>query len=121
MLTLKSIPTVSNDITDVISRRHESIILLHPAAFQRVWNELRPFTRDLMPSTASTQRIPRITRTFPFPQHVCVGSSGVNMLAQDVSRVPGKGYQPFAYCFLRRLLPGTYCSTWQSLRRTQSM
>lgn len=54
LLTLKWIPTASNAVADSISRpSRESIIRLHPDAFQVVWNELSPFNIDLMACAAS--------------------------------------------------------------------
>ena len=73
-----------------ISVQRESIIRLRPDAFQAVWNELGPFTIDLMASTASSQGIAQSARALPlFSQYDCAGSSGVDALAQDVLRAPG--------------------------------
>ena len=99
LLTLKWIPTASNAMADAISRpSRESIIRLRPDALQAVCNELGPFTIDLMASTASAQRIPQSARTLPlFSRYDCAGPSGVDVLAQDVSRVPGIGEPAFGF------------------------
>ena len=78
----------------------ESIARLHPGAFRSVRKALGPFSIDLMASTASAQRIPRSSRTLPFfSQYDCAESLGVDVLAQDVSRLPGTGGQAFGYYF----------------------
>lgn len=100
LLTLRWIPTASNAIADAISRpSRESIIRLHPDAFQAVWSELGPFSIDLMASTVSTKCVPQSSRTLPFfSQYACEGSSGVDVLAQDVSCVPCAGEPAFGFC-----------------------
>ena len=73
---------------------------MHPDAFQTGWNELGPFNLDLMASTASAQRVPPSPHTLPFSsQYNGAGSSGVDVLAEDVARVPGIGEPAFGYCF----------------------
>ena len=53
-----------------------------------------------MASTSSVQCIPGSSRALPlFSQYDCEGSSGVDVLAQDVSRLPGSEVQAFGYCF----------------------
>ena len=82
------------------SRDHRERRYLHPDAFQTVWNELDPFNIDLMASTASAPRVPPRSHTRPFSsQYNGAGSSGVDVLAQDVARSPGIGEPAFAYCF----------------------
>ena len=108
LLTLKWIPTAANGVADAISRpSRESIIGLQPDAFRRVWDEWGPFSIDLMASTASAQRIPQSTETLPFfSQYDCEGSLGVDVLAQDVSRVPITGEPAFGYCFPPPVMAG---------------
>ena len=98
VLTLKWIPTAANGIADAISRpSRESIIRLHPGAFQNVWEALGPFSINLMASTASAQRIPGSSHTLPFfSQYDCPGS---DVLAQDVCRLPRTGEKAFGYYF----------------------
>lgn len=99
MLTLKWTPTASNSIADVILRpSRDTIIRLQPDAFQRMYEELGPLSIDLMASTASVQCILWSARALPFfSQHDYAGSSGVDMLGQNVSRIPGTGEQEFEY------------------------
>ena len=101
MLTLKWVATAANGIADAISRpSRESIFRLHPGAFGNVWEALSPFSIDLMASTASAQSIPGSSHTLPFfSQYDCPESSGVDVLAQGVSRLPRTGGQAFGYCF----------------------
>ena len=108
MLTLKWIPTAANGIADAISRpSREPIIRLHPGVFRNVWEALGPLSIDLMASTVSAQRIPGSSHTLPFfSQYDCPGSSGVDVLAQDVSRLPHTGGQAFGYCFPPPVMAG---------------
>lgn len=65
-----------------------SIICLQRDAIQRMWEELGPFSIDLMVSTAYVPCISWGTRTLPISlKHDCHGSSGINVLAQDDSKV----------------------------------
>ena len=100
MLTLKWVPTADNDIADAISRpARESLIRLKPLAFQELWGALGPFNFDLMASTESAQKVRGSNDRLPFySQYDCEGSSGTDVLAQDVSRLPGKGERMFGYC-----------------------
>ena len=76
-----------------------------------MWNELGPYTIDLMASTVSAQRIPQGARTLPFfSQYDCAGSSGVDVFAQDVSRVPGTGEPVFGLCFPTPGYGRTHCT-----------
>lgn len=44
---------------------------------------------------------------FPFfSPYDCAGSSGLNVLAQDVSRIPGSGEPAFGFCFPPRFMAG---------------
>ena len=101
MLSLKWVPTADNGVADAISRpSRDSIIRLTPEAFRALWDDLGPFNVDLMASTASAQRVPGNAGTLPFfSQFHCEGSSGADVLSQDVSRVQGTGESAFGYCF----------------------
>lgn len=79
---------VQRDADAIWQPWRESIIRLHPDALQAVWNELGPFSIDFMASTVSIQRIPRSARPLPcFSQCDCAGSSGVDVLVHNVSRM----------------------------------
>ena len=108
ILTLKWIPTAANSVADAISRpSRESIVRLQPDAFRLVWDDLGPFKIDLMASTESAKHIPRSTSTSPFfSQYDCARSSGVDVLAQDFSRVPIPGEQAFGCCFPPPVMAG---------------
>lgn len=119
MLSLKWVPTADNGIADAISRpSRESVIRLKPLAFQQLWAALGPFNFDLMASSESAQRDPGSNDRLPFfSQHDCEGSSGVNVLAQDVSRVPGTGVKMFGYCFPPPVMVGIivqHLAEWQA-------
>ena len=52
-----------------------------------------------MASTESAQKVRGNNDRLPFySQYDCEGSSGTDVLAQDVSRLPGKGERMFGYC-----------------------
>ena len=77
-------------------------------AFQTVWNELVPSNIDLMPSTASAQRVPPSPQASPsFSRYASAGSSvvEVDVLAQDVARIPGTG-EPAVGCYLAPIMAG---------------
>ena len=78
-------------------------------AFQTVWNELVPSNIDLMPSTASAQRVPPSPQTLPsFSRYDSAGSSAVEIgvLAQEVERLPGTGGPAVGYCSLAPVMAG---------------
>ena len=101
MLSLKWVPTADNGVADATSRpSRDSIIRLTPEAFRTLWDDLSPFNMDLMASTASAQRVSGNAGTLPFfSQFHCEGSSGADVLSQDVSRIPGTGESAFGHCF----------------------
>lgn len=108
LLSLKWVPSATNDVADSISRpSRESIIRLKPDAFRRVWDELGPFNVDLMASDASVQRVPADGRALQFfSRYDCEGSSGVDVFAQDVSVMPGTGEPALGYCFPPPVMTG---------------
>ena len=101
MLSLKWVPTAGNGVAGAISRpSRDSMICLTPEAFRALWDDLGPFNIYFMASTASAQRVPGNAGTLPFfSQFHCEGSSGADVLSQDVSRVLGTGESAFGYCF----------------------
>ena len=65
-----------------------------------MWEALGPFSIDPMASKASAKRIPGSSHTLPlFSQYDCPESSGVDVLAQDASRLPCTSGRAFGYCF----------------------
>lgn len=108
MLSLKWIPTADNGVADAISRpSRESTIRLSTSAFDALWQALGPFNVDLMACTASVQRSPQNGEALPFfSQYDCAGSGGLDVLAQDVARVPGTSIPAFGYCFPPPVMAG---------------
>lgn len=101
MLSLRWVPTEANGMADAISRpSRETTVRVSPAAFERVWREIGPFTVDLMACTASALRPPGAREPLPLlSRHDCQGSVGVNVFAQDVSVMPGGAAPAFGFCF----------------------
>ena len=93
MLSLKRLPNTDNGIADAISRpAREGVIRLTPRAFQELWGALGPFNFDLMACSESAQNVPDSNNRLPFfSQYDCEGSSGTDVLAQDVVKLPGTG------------------------------
>lgn len=109
MSSLKWVPTAANGVADAISRpSRESIIRLKADDFEILWDALGPFNIDLMASTASAQRVPGgSTEALPFfSQYGCEGSSGVDVLSQDVSKIPGTRETAFGYSFPPPVMAG---------------
>ena len=77
-----------------------------------------PFNFDLMDSTDSDQKVPGSNDRLPFfPQYDCEGSSGTDVLTQDVSRLPGKGERMFGYCLPPPVMVGVivqHLAEWQA-------
>lgn len=101
LLSLKWIPTAENDVADAISRpSRDTIIRMARDAFLALFSELGPFNIDLMPCTASAQRSPQGPLLPFFSQYSCAGTAGgVDVLAQDVSVLPGTRKEAFGFCF----------------------
>ena len=119
MLSLKWVPTADNSVADAISRpSRESVIRLHPHAFQELWEAMGPFNFDLMASSESAQKQPGGNARLPFfAQYDCEGASGVDVLAQDVSRLPGSEEKMFGYCFPPPIMVGIivqHLSEWRA-------
>ena len=108
MLSLKWTPTAENGVADAISRPSRgTIIRIAPAAFRALWDEMGPFNIDLMVCTASVLRSPVSGEALPFfSQYDCAGSAGTDVLAQDVSIVPGTTAPAFGLCFPPPVMAG---------------
>ena len=108
MLSLRWIPTAANGVADAISRpSREAIIRLSPDAFRSLWAVFGPFSIDLMACNASAQRSPVTGEQLPFfSRFHCDGTSGMDMLAQDVAKMPGRGGRAFGFCFPPPLMVG---------------
>ena len=91
MLSLKWIPTAENGVADAISRpSRETIIRIAPVTFKALWDEIGPFNVDLMACAVSVLRSPVSGEALPFfYRYNCAGPAGTDVLAQDVSIVPG--------------------------------
>ena len=118
LLSLKWVPTAENGVADAISRpSRDTIIRLARAAFLAVFDELGPFNIDLMACTASVQRSPD-GRPLRFMSHYsCAGTAGVDVLAHDVSVLPGTGDEAFGFCFPPPVMVGPVL---QHLRECQA-
>ena len=109
MLSLKWIPTAENEVVDAISRPSwDTIIPIAPVAFKALYDEMSPLNVDLMACAASVLRSPVSGEALPFfSQYDCAGSAGTDVLAQDVSIVPGKTTDPaFGCCFAPPVIAG---------------
>ena len=108
MLSLKWIPTAANGVADAISRlSRKAIIRLGQPAFRSLWDQLGPFSMDLMACNASAQLSPVTGERLPFLSRFhCGGASGMDMLAQDVAVMPGSGGVAFGFCFPPPLMVG---------------
>ena len=100
LLSLKWIPTAENALADAISRPSpDSVIRLRREAFLSVDQQLGPFNIDLMACSASAQRSRQGARLPFFSHFSCAGSAGVDVLAHDVSILPGTTEQAMGFCF----------------------
>ncbi|CAM9718774.1 unnamed protein product [Laminaria digitata] len=85
----------------------DAVIRIAPAAFKAIWEEIGPFNVDLMACTASVVRSPLSGEALPFfSQYDCAGSAGTDVLAHDVSIVPGAGVPAFGFCFPPPVMAG---------------
>lgn len=108
ILSLKWIPTAENEVADATSRpSREAIIRTAPAAFKAVWDEIGPFSVDLMACTASVLRSSVNGEALPFfSQYACAVSAGTDVLAHDVSVVPGSRVPAVGFCFPPPIMAG---------------
>ena len=108
MLSLKWIPTAENGVANAISRpSRDTIIRIAPVAFRALWDEMGPFNVDPMACTASVLQSPVSAEALPFfSRYECAGSAETDVLAQDVSIVPGTTAPAFGFGFLPLVLAG---------------
>ena len=108
MLSLTRIPTAENGVADAISRpSRDTIIRIAPVAFKALYDEMSPLNVDLMACAASVLRSPVSGEALPFfSQYDCAGSAGTDVLAQDVSIVPGTTAPAFGLCFPPPVMAG---------------
>ena len=94
-------PTAANGVADAISRpSRETLVQLSQVAFRRLWAALGPFNIDLMACAASAQRSPNTGVQLPFfSRYHCDGTSGVDVLAQNLAVLPGTDAPAFGFCF----------------------
>ena len=104
-LKLRLVPSKDNAVADALTRPENSEhVRLGQKVFDRLWNEWGGFDMDLMATTASSQRSPSHGdghgRPLPFySRYHTAGSSGIDVLAQDVGRMPSSTDPCFGYCF----------------------
>lgn len=108
LLSLKWVPSAANVMADAISSPlRESTVRLQPQASLLSWEAFGPFNVDLMASDASVQCGPRGCPSWPFfSRYDCRGSSGVYVLAQDISVLPGTSDPASGYCSLPPVMTG---------------
>lgn len=101
LLSLSWVPTASNGVADAISwRSREAVVQLAPAAFRSLWEALGPFNIDLMACAASAQCSPDTGAQLPFfSRYHCAGTSGVDVVAQNLAVLPGTDIPAFGFCF----------------------
>lgn len=104
-LRLRWVPSEANGEADALSRPSlEEILRLVPAQFARLWDVFGALSFDLMATDVSAHKVPL---GFPsagarlpfFSRYACPGSSGVDVLAQDVGCLPGCSPGSLAFCF----------------------
>ena len=98
MLSLKWTSPEANGVVGAISRSsRESIIRLKLDAFDTVWYTLGPCKTDMTAPTASAQHRTGDTEALPFSQSIVKAHRGLDVLSQDVSKIPGTGEPVFGY------------------------
>eukprot|EP00752_Nemacystus_decipiens_P016879 g15111.t1 len=118
LLSLKWVPTAENVVADAISRpSRDTIIRLKREVFLALYERLGPFNIDLMACAASVQSSPRGLPLRFFSQYSCAGTAGVDILAQDVSVLPGTQSEAFGFCFPPPVMVGPVL---QHLRECQA-
>eukprot|EP00752_Nemacystus_decipiens_P016750 g14988.t1 len=118
LLSLKWVPTAENVVADAISRpSRDTIIRLKREVFLALYERLGPFNIDLMACAASVQSSPRGLPLRFFSQCSCVGTAGADVLAQDVSVLPGTQGEAFGFCFPPPVMVGPVL---QHLRECQA-
>ena len=104
-LRLRWVPSEENSEADVLSRPSvEELVRLVPEKFAVLWDAFGGFSFDLMATDVSAHKVPdgclSAGTTLPFfSRYACQGSSGIDVLAQDVGQLPGGGLNGLAFCF----------------------
>ena len=87
--------------------------------FDKLWIIWGSFDMDLMASTASAQRPPTTSRQtsktlFFYSRYHTDGTSGIDVLAQDVGKIPDSGKPCFDFCFPSPSMVGVHISHIQA-------
>lgn len=104
-LTLRWVRSEDNKEADDLSRpAAEEYVRLEPLAFGVLWSTFGGFDMDLMATTASAQRIPAGNvgegSSLPFySRYNTAGSSGTDVLSQNINKMPGSQRECFGFCF----------------------
>ena len=104
-LNLRWVCSADNKEADDLSRANgEEYVRLTQGAFATLWESWGGFDMDLMATTASTQRIPEGVQgageKLPFfSRYHTEESAGVDVLSQDVSKMPSSSRECFGFCF----------------------
>ena len=104
-LKLRWVPSKDNIVADALTRPETSEhVRLGQEVFDRLWQERGGFDMDLMATTASSQQPPNFGEgrgeTLPFfSRYHIAGSSGIDVLAQDVERMLSSTDPRFGHCF----------------------
>ena len=111
-LKLRWVPSKDNAVADVLTRSETSEhVRLGQQGFDPLWQKWGGFDMDLMTTTASSQRPrnfgDRWGEPLPFySRYHTAGNSGMDVLAQDVGRMPSSTDPCFGCCFLPPLVVG---------------
>ena len=118
MLSLNWISTAENGVADAISRpSRDTIIRIAPVAFKALWDEMDTFDINLMACAASVLRSLASGEARPFfSQYDCAGPVGTDVLAQDVSIVPGTTASAIGFRFPPLSWRVTSCNIWRNAK-----
>ena len=104
-LRLRWVPSEANVEADSITwPGRDEFVRLRPHVFAELWALFGEFNIDLMASPVSAHCIPTTaqgagSRLPFFTRYACDGSTGVDLFAQDVARVPGETARAFGFSF----------------------
>ena len=125
-LKLRWVPSKDNAVADALTRPDNSEhVRFGQKVFNRLWKEWGGFDMDLMATTASSQRPPSVGGGQGRPLPSCsryhtAGSSGIDVLAQDVGHMPSSTDPCFGYCFPPPLMVGSSPHIYASVARGPS-